>query len=102
MNRPKILSSYDGVTGVGKTEIARRLAKLSRSAFRQVEAASLRKLAMLAAMWDQSSGDLMEIAINLMREEENARVAAQQNRGQIPLADLLLPHSFGSDRPQLC
>ena len=40
----------------------------------------------------------MEIAINLMREEENARVSdAAKAAAESRLLDLLLPHSFGSD-----
>ena len=87
-----------GPTGVGKTEIARRLAKLSRAPFVKVEATKFTEVGYVGRDVESIIRDLMEIAINLMREEENARVSdAAKAAAESRLLDLLLPHSFGSD-----
>ena len=85
-----------GPTGVGKTEIARRLAKLSGAPFVKVEATKFTEVGYVGRDVESMVRDLMEIGINLVREEENARVrkvaeAAAESR----LMDLLLPSSFG-------
>lgn len=87
-----------GPTGVGKTEIARRLAKLSGAPFVKVEATKFTEVGYVGRDVESMVRDLMEIGINLVRDEENARVrktaeAAAESR----LMDLLLPSSFGSE-----
>ena len=90
-----------GPTGVGKTEIARRLAKLSGAPFIKVEATKFTEVGYVGRDVESMVRDLMEIGINLVREEENARVrlsaeAAAESR----LMDLLLPNSFGVEDRQ--
>ena len=88
-----------GPTGVGKTEIARRLAKLSGAPFIKVEATKFTEVGYVGRDVESMVRDLMEIGINLVREEENARVrAAAEAAAESRLLDLLLPNSFGGDR----
>ncbi|MDR2054600.1 MAG: ATP-dependent protease ATPase subunit HslU [Desulfovibrio sp.] len=87
-----------GPTGVGKTEIARRLARLAGAPFLKVEATKFTEVGYVGRDVESMVRDLMEIGINLVREEENARVkgsaeAAAEGR----LLDLLLPASFGQE-----
>lgn len=63
-----------GPTGVGKTEIARRLARLSGAPFLKVEATKFTEVGYVGRDVESMVRDLMEIGINLVREEENARV----------------------------
>ena len=63
-----------GPTGVGKTEIARRLAKLSGAPFVKVEATKFTEVGYVGRDVESMVRDLMEIGINLVRDEENARV----------------------------
>ena len=88
-----------GPTGVGKTEIARRLAKLGGAPFIKVEATKFTEVGYVGRDVESMVRDLMEIGINLVREEENARVrAAAEAAAESRLLDLLLPNSFGGDR----
>ena len=88
-----------GPTGVGKTELARRLAKLSGAPFIKVEATKFTEVGYVGRDVESMVRDLMEIGINLVREEENARVrAAAEAAAESRLLDLLLPNSFGGDR----
>lgn len=88
-----------GPTGVGKTEIARRLAKLSGAPFIKVEATKFTEVGYVGRDVESMVRDLMEIGINLVREEENAWVrAAAEAAAESRLLDLLLPNSFGGDR----
>ncbi|HEY8548443.1 MAG TPA: ATP-dependent protease ATPase subunit HslU, partial [Vicinamibacterales bacterium] len=81
-----------GPTGVGKTEIARRLAKLAQSPFLKVEASKFTEVGYVGRDVESMIRDLVEIAINMVREErvldvrEKARAAAEER-----LLDLLLP-----------
>lgn len=87
-----------GPTGVGKTEIARRLAKLSKAPFIKVEATKFTEVGYVGRDVESIIRDLMEIGINLIRDEENARVNdAAKASAESRLLDLLLPHSFGHD-----
>ncbi|MDY4808431.1 MAG: AAA family ATPase, partial [Desulfovibrio sp.] len=88
-----------GPTGVGKTEIARRLAKLSGAPYIKVEATKFTEVGYGGRDVESKVSDRMEIGINLVREEENARVrAAAEAAAESRLLDLLLPNSFGGDR----
>src|SRR5215213_1211393 len=81
-----------GSTGVGKTEIARRLARMSNSPFLKVEASKFTEVGYVGRDVESMIRDLTEIAVDLVREErtaevrEKARVAAEER-----ILDLLLP-----------
>ena len=81
-----------GPTGVGKTEIARRLAKLSASPFIKVEATKYTEVGYVGRDVESMVRDLMEIGIALVREEEGERVRKNaEERAEERLLDLLLP-----------
>lgn len=87
-----------GPTGVGKTEIARRLARLSGAPFIKVEATKFTEVGYVGRDVESIIRDLMEIAINLMRERENERVrVAAETAAESRLMDLVLPNSFGHE-----
>jgi ATP-dependent HslUV protease ATP-binding subunit HslU len=81
-----------GPTGVGKTEIARRLARLAQSPFIKVEASKYTEVGYVGRDVESMVRDLTELAVDMIREEriaevrEKARVAAEER-----LLDLLLP-----------
>src|SRR5689334_3247447 len=81
-----------GPTGVGKTEIARRLAKLANSPFLKVEASKFTEVGYVGRDVESMIRDLVEIAIDMVREEKMEEVAekAEQNAEE-RLLDLLLP-----------
>jgi ATP-dependent HslUV protease ATP-binding subunit HslU len=83
-----------GPTGVGKTEIARRLARLSNSPFLKVEASKFTEVGYVGRDVESIIRDLVEIAVDLVREEKIAEIAdkAEQNAEERML-DLLLPRS---------
>jgi ATP-dependent HslUV protease ATP-binding subunit HslU len=81
-----------GSTGVGKTEIARRLAKLANSPFLKVEASKFTEVGYVGRDVESMIRDLVEISIDLVREERLDEVAerAEQN-AEDRLLDLLMP-----------
>jgi ATP-dependent HslUV protease ATP-binding subunit HslU len=81
-----------GPTGVGKTEIARRLARLTNSPFLKVEASRFTEVGYVGRDVESMVRDLVEIAIDMVREERVDEVAekAEQNAEE-RLLDLLLP-----------
>ena len=81
-----------GPTGVGKTEIARRLARLANSPFLKVEASRFTEVGYVGRDVESMIRDLVEIAIDMVREEKLDEVAekAEQNAEE-RLLDLLLP-----------
>src|ERR1700751_4857866 len=81
-----------GPTGVGKTEIARRLAKLTNSPFLKVEASKFTEVGYLGRDVESFVRDLVEIAIDMVREEklEEVEDKAELNAEE-RLLDLLLP-----------
>ncbi len=83
-----------GATGVGKTEIARRLAKLAQAPFIKVEASKFTEVGYMGRDVDSMIRDLAESAIQMVREEAKARVMVQARRNaEERLLDLLLPRS---------
>lgn len=83
-----------GPTGVGKTEIARRLAKLCGSPFIKVEATKYTEVGYVGRDVESMVRDLMEIAISLVREEEKNRVRkGAEVAAEKRLLDLLLPQT---------
>ena len=83
-----------GPTGVGKTEIARRLAKLANSPFLKVEASKFTEVGYVGRDVESMIRDLIEIAIDMVREEKLEDVAdkAEMNAEE-RILDLLLPPS---------
>lgn len=83
-----------GPTGVGKTEIARRLAKLTGCPFHKVEATKFTEVGYVGRDVESMIRDLMEIGINLVHKEETdkVRIRAERNAEERVL-DLLLPPS---------
>ena len=81
-----------GPTGVGKTEIARRLAKLVGAPFVKVEATKYTEVGYYGRDVESLVRDLVEAAIALVKTQERERVAEQaQARVEQRLLDLLLP-----------
>ena len=66
-----------GPTGVGKTEISRRLAKLAKAPFIKIEATKFTEVGYVGRDVDQIARDLVEIAIHLVRERKREAVKAQ-------------------------
>jgi ATP-dependent HslUV protease ATP-binding subunit HslU len=84
-----------GPTGVGKTEIARRLAKLAQAPFVKVEASKFTEVGYVGRDVESMVRDLVEAAISLVREEETARVRERAlEAAEDRLAQLL--HGAGS------
>jgi ATP-dependent HslUV protease ATP-binding subunit HslU len=89
-----------GPTGVGKTEIARRLAKLANSPFLKVEASKFTEVGYVGRDVESMVRDLVEIAIDNVREEKLEDVAdkAEQNAEE-RLLDILQPPSQPRTEP---
>jgi ATP-dependent HslUV protease ATP-binding subunit HslU len=81
-----------GATGVGKTEIARRLAKLANSPFMKVEASKFTEVGYVGRDVESMIRDLVDVAIDMVREEklEDVQDKAELNAEE-RLLDLLLP-----------
>jgi ATP-dependent HslUV protease ATP-binding subunit HslU len=81
-----------GSTGVGKTEIARRLARMSNSPFLKVEASKFTEVGYVGRDVESMIRDLTEIAIEMVREEKITEIAdkAEMNAEE-RILDLLLP-----------
>jgi ATP-dependent HslUV protease ATP-binding subunit HslU len=81
-----------GPTGVGKTEIARRLAKLAQSPFVKVEASKFTEVGYVGRDVESMIRDLTEIGVELVREERLADVREKaKQQAEERLLDLLLP-----------
>ena len=91
-----------GPTGVGKTEIARRLAKLARAPFVKVEATKFTEVGYVGRDVESIIRDLVDIAIKMTREEEMEKVQYRaEEAAEERLLDILLPrattHSSDAD-----
>src|SRR5688500_6341400 len=81
-----------GPTGVGKTEIARRLARLAQSPFIKVEASKFTEVGYVGRDVESMVRDLVELGVDMVREERAAEVRDKASRGaEERLLDLLLP-----------
>jgi ATP-dependent HslUV protease ATP-binding subunit HslU len=93
-----------GPTGVGKTEIARRLARLARAPFLKVEASKFTEVGYVGRDVDSIVRDLVEVSVKLVRDEEATHVRSRaRQHAEERLLDLLLPMSPAArsfaDRP---
>ena len=83
-----------GPTGVGKTEIARRLAKLTASPFLKIEASKFTEVGYVGRDVESMVRDLMELAVAQVKAEERDKVQAKAEEAvEERLLDLLLPGS---------
>ena len=81
-----------GPTGVGKTEIARRLARLANSPFLKVEASKFTEVGYVGRDVESMIRDLVDIAIDMVREERLEEVAERaEHNAEERLLDLLMP-----------
>ena len=90
-----------GPTGVGKTEIARRLARLAQSPFIKVEASKFTEVGYVGRDVESMVRDLVELAVDMVREErlEEVHGKAEQNAEE-RLLDLLLPPPRATLEPE--
>ena len=81
-----------GPTGVGKTEIARRLARLAKAPFIKVEATKFTEVGYVGREVDSIIRDLADMAVKMMREEELMKVTHRaEDAAEERLLDALLP-----------
>ena len=86
-----------GPTGVGKTEISRRLAKLAKAPFIKVEATKFTEVGYVGREVDSIIRDLMDMAIKMTREEAFTRVKSRaEDAAEERVLDLLLPPARGT------
>lgn len=89
-----------GPTGVGKTEIARRLANLAQSPFLKIEASKFTEVGYVGRDVESMIRDLTELAVNLVRGEERQKVEGKaETLAEERILDLLLPPSPPSRPP---
>src|ERR1700757_4586090 len=89
-----------GPTGVGKTEIARRLARLAQAPFVKVEASRYTEVGYVGRDVESMIRDLAEIAVKMVREEERTRGAIQaRDAAEGRLLDILYPPPTKVRRP---
>jgi ATP-dependent HslUV protease ATP-binding subunit HslU len=95
-----------GPTGVGKTEVARRLAKMSQAPFLKVEASKFTEVGYVGRDVESIIRDLTELGVALVLEEEKQRVGAKaEERAEERVLDALLPQptppqpGFGAELP---
>lgn len=81
-----------GPTGVGKTEIARRLASLAQSPFLKVEASKFTEVGYVGRDVESMIRDLVELAINMVRDEEKDKVTQKaKEQAEERMLDILVP-----------
>jgi ATP-dependent HslUV protease ATP-binding subunit HslU len=85
-----------GPTGVGKTEIARRLARLAKAPFIKVEATKFTEVGYVGREVDSIVRDLVEISVKMTREEEISKVRHRAaDAAEERILDVLLPRPVG-------
>lgn len=83
-----------GPTGVGKTEIARRLAKLAQAPFLKIEASKFTEVGYVGRDVESMIRDITELAVNMIKAEESRKVEQRADEmAEERLLDLLLPSS---------
>ena len=91
-----------GSTGIGKTEIARRLARLSSSPFLKVEASKFTEVGYVGRDVESMIRDLVEISIELVREEKAEEIADKaEHNAEERVLDLLLPSARSPEIDQI-
>ena len=81
-----------GPTGVGKTEIARRLAKLAQAPFLKIEASKFTEVGYVGRDVESMIRDITELAVNMLKAEESRKVQQRADEmAEERLLDLLLP-----------
>jgi ATP-dependent HslUV protease ATP-binding subunit HslU len=102
--RPEIVPNniiMIGPTGVGKTEIARRLARLAGAPFVKVEASKFTEVGYVGRDVESIVRDLVDVGINLVRDEREMEVEEMAaNRAEERILDLLLPTPPSSGSPE--
>jgi len=82
-----------GPTGVGKTEIARRLAKIDNSPFLKVEASKFTEVGYVGRDVESMVRDLADLAVNAVKQEETENVMAKAREiAEERILDILLPY----------
>jgi ATP-dependent HslUV protease ATP-binding subunit HslU len=90
-----------GPTGVGKTEISRRLAKLAKAPFIKVEATKFTEVGYVGREVDSIIRDLMDVAVKMTREEAMAQVRHRaEDSAEERVLDALLPTHPQSREPE--
>lgn len=91
-----------GPTGVGKTEVARRLASLAHSPFLKIEASKFTEVGYVGRDVESMIRDLTELSKNMVQQEEMQRVEKKAaENAEERLLDLLLPHPPGASENEL-
>ena len=81
-----------GPTGVGKTEIAQRLATLAQSPFIKVEASKFTEVGYVGRDVESIVRDLVDLAVNMVKEEEKSRIeGVAEANAEDRILDLFLP-----------
>jgi ATP-dependent HslUV protease ATP-binding subunit HslU len=87
-----------GPTGVGKTEIARRLAKLARAPFLKVEASKFTEVGYVGRDVESMIRDLTDIAVNMVEQEHRQEVNERaREKANERILDILVPPDGGAD-----
>ena len=90
-----------GPTGVGKTEISRRLARLAQSPFLKVEVTKFTEVGYVGRDVESMVRDLTELAINMIKGEEKQKVMSKAREiAEERLLDLLLPPKSETSKPE--
>ncbi len=90
-----------GPTGVGKTEIARRLARLAQSPFLKIEASKFTEVGYVGRDVESMVRDIMELAVNMIRAEELEAVKVKAEEvAEEKLLDILLPPKRQPEPPK--
>jgi len=83
-----------GPTGVGKTEIARRLAKLAQAPFLKIEASKFTEVGYVGRDVESMIRDITDLAVNMVKAEESRKVQQRaEEMAEERLLDLLLPYT---------
>ena len=89
-----------GPTGVGKTEIARRLARLARAPFIKVEATKYTEVGYVGRDVESIVRDLVDFSIKMVREEHLLKVQTRaEEAAEEHLLNILIPHSVDPAKP---